>query len=494
MVSAAFQTFKANDPYELLISQIIQVESQPLFDLQFKRDTQDRISSALDTFDSDVSSLHTLLTSFTDAFSNPFAARSAELSDATSFSVTAGDEAPLGSHSLQVLRLASTDTRISQQYTSSGASLRSFFDTNGSQTFEIKVASPTDTDPNNRVAVSVTVNPTGTTDEDILDEISLAINDAMDAAIDAGTIQTAEAANASVVNETTDTARLSLRSGKTGYANRLEFTDSAGGLLAQLDVTNAAVATGTGGGQVTSVGTSETDSQLNAQFILDGLTLYRSSNQVTDALEGLTLDLKQVGDPFDFSVGPDTDGIKDQISDFISKYNTILEFIDGSTQVDSDLDIRADFAGDSLLTGLKFGMRSDIAQQVTGQPVGAPTLLTEIGITINDDGTLELSDTDALTDALSENAGAVQTLFSGTDGIATRLKDRLDTYTGTNGLIDNRMDSVDERISRLDDQIADYEDRLAQREDQLRLQFARLQEALALFQGQQQTLGSFFGF
>ena len=469
MVSAAFQTFKANDPYELLISQILQVESQPLYDLQLKLDTQERISSALDDFDSDVSSLHSLLTSLTDPFSNPFAAKAAELSD-------------------------STDTRLSQQYTSSGSSLRGFFDTNGEQTFEINVASPTEDDPNNRVAVAVTVNPTGTTDEEILDEIALAINDAMDAALDDGSILSSELASASVVNETTDTARLTLRSGQTGFANRLEFTDSAAGLLAQLDVTNTAVSTGTAGGQVTNVGTSETDSELNAQFVLDGLTMYRSSNQVTDALDGLTLDLKQTGDAFDFSVGPDIDAISDQVADFISKYNSIIEFIDGQTQVDADLEIRADFAGDSLLTGLKFGMRSDLALQVTGQPVGAPTLLTEIGITVNDDGTLELSDTDALEEALSENTGAVQSLFSGEDGFATRLKNRLDTYIGTNGLIDNRMDSVDDRISRLDDQITDFEDRLLQREDQLRMQFAKLQEALALFQGQQQTLGSILGF
>ncbi len=493
MVSALFETFKAGDPYELLISQIIQIESQPKFDLESKKDTQERMKSALTELDSKISSLHTLLTSFTDVLANPFEARAADLSNTDSFTVTAGDDAPLGSHSLQVLRLAATDTRVSKQYSAAGTDLRSFFDTNGPQTFEIRVASPTDTDPDNRVSIAITVDPTGTTDDEILDEIALAINDAMDQAVDDGLIKSTEVGSASVVNETSDTSRLSLRSGQTGYANRLEFTDSAGGLLALLEVTNNALASGTSGGQITRVGTGETDSDLNAQFILDGLTMYRSSNQVSDALDGLTITLKQTGDLVDFSVKPDTDGIKSQINDFIKKYNDILTFIQGKTQVDGDLDIRADFAGDTLLTGLRFGMRSDLARQVTGQPVGAPTLLTEIGIEVNDDGTLSLEDEDKLTEALEENASAVRDLFTGADGFATRLKTRLDAYLGSDGLIDNRVDSIEDRITRLEDQITDFDERMALRENQLREQYAKLQEAIALFQSQQQYLGGFFG-
>ena len=495
MVSAAFSVFKQDDPYELLISQIIAVESQPLFDLDLKKQTQERIQTALNDYDSKVSALHTLLTSFTDVFANPFDARAATLSDNTSFDVTVSEDAALGSHSLQVERLASTDTRVSQQFTSAGTSLRSFFDTNGAQTFQINVASPTDEDPLNRVDISVTVDPTGATDEDILGEISSAINTAMSDAADAGTIKATEEASSSVVNETTDTARLSLSSAQTGYANRLEFTDSAGGLLGLLQVDSAALSSGTSGGQITSVGTSESDSELNSKFILDGLTLYRSTNQVSDALPGLTLDLKQTATAStDFTVGSDTEGIKNEILDFIAKYNDILSFIDGKTDVDGDLNIRADFAGDTIMTGLKFGMRNDVALQITGQPSGAPSYLSDLGITIEDDGSLTLEDEDKLTSALQDDSAAVKSFFSGTDGLATRLKDRLDTYLGSDGLIDNRLDSVDSRISRLDDRIADFEDRLTAREDQLRTQFAQLQQTLALFQGQQQFLSGAFGF
>ena len=73
-----------------------------------------------------------------------------------------------------------------------------------------------------------------------------------------------------------------------------------------------------------------------------------------------------------------------------------------------------------------------------------------------------------------------------------RLLDRLDRFVGTDGLIDARQEVIDDRISRLDDRIADWDDRLLQREDMLREQFARLQEALELFNGQQGLVNSFF--
>jgi flagellar hook-associated protein 2 len=494
MVSSTFALFKANDPYEILISNLLQIERQPRYALEDRKTAQESYKTALSDLDSKISSLHSLLTSLTDAFNSPFDARTASPSSNDNFSVSVTDEAAFGSHSLLVQRLATADTRISQQLTGSGSTLRSFFDTNGSQTFSIEVASPTDEDPDNRVSIDVSVDPTGTTDEDILQEISDAINSAMDAAVDAGTIEDDHAALASMVNETTDTARLSLRSGQTGYANRLDFTDSAGGLLSLLQLSNNSVASGTGGGQVTAVGTSETDSTLNAKFQLDGLTLYRSSNQVTDALTGVTLDLEQVGDTaIDFSITSDTESIRSKIDDFISQYNEILSFVESKTAVDGGLDIRGQFAGDSTFRSLRFDMRNEIARMVTGQPDGAPTLLTELGIEINDDGTLELTDTDALTDALESDADAVERLFSGSDGVATRLKDLLDAYTGVNSILDNRIETVEDGIARLDDQMAEFDDRLAIRENELRKQYAKLQETMALFQGQQLFLGGFFG-
>jgi len=493
MLSAINSAILADDPYEILISQMIQLERQPQFVLEDQRAAAKRFKTVLSDFDSKLSTLHTLMKTFTNQFSNPFEGRAVSGGETDAFTVAIGDEAAFGTHSLRVERLAATDTRISKQLTGTGNALSTFFGANGAQTIQISVASPTDVDPDNRVDIDVLVDPVGTTDEEILKEIATAIDDAMDAAVTAGTIKNTERASGSVVKETSTTARLSLRSGQTGFTNRLTFTDSANGLLSLLELDNAAVATGTGGGQVTDVGTDETNSALNSRFVLDGLTLYRSNNQVSDALEGVTLSLKQAATTAsDFSVEPDAEGIEEQVKSFIESYNDILTYIKAKAEVDGDTGSRGDFAGETTFTGLRFGMRNDIAKQVTSQSVGAPGYLRDLGITIGTDGTLSLSDADALVAAVRSDAAGVQGLFAGTDGIATRLTNRLDSFLGIDGILDGRSDAIDDRVKRLDDQIDRWDALMEIRENQLREQFARLQEAMTLFQGQQQTLSNFF--
>ena len=484
--------YNANDPYEQLIAQMIRIESQPQFVLRERKSTQEVYRAVLNDFDSALSSLHTALEGLTDIFANPFAARAASVPEGAGFGATATDDAVPGAHTLTVEQLASADSRVSQRLPSAGTSLRSFFDSNGVQTFSIEVASPTDDEPDRRVPVAVTVLPVGSTDSEILGEIRQAITDAMGAAVADETITAEAAASASVVNETTDTARLSLRSGDTGYDNRLGFTDSDSGLLALLELDQTAVTTGEGGGALTSIGTSETDSGLNARFVLDGLTLYRASNDVDDALDGVNLTLQAPGAATTFSIGTDGDAVVKDVEGFIQKYNAVLDFIKRKSAIDPDAGTRGQFASDTTVRGLRFGMRSDLIGTVSGQPEGFERL-TDLGIEINDDGTLALADRDALLGAVERDASAVQQLFSAEDGgLATKLQAQLDRFLGTNGMLKARKDVADERIRRLDTSIDRWDERLERRESVLRQQFAQLQEVVALLQGQQGTLDSLF--
>ncbi|NNF59056.1 MAG: flagellar filament capping protein FliD [Rhodothermaceae bacterium] len=604
--------FNANDPYELLIAQIIQIERQPQFALQGKRSEQTIFKAVLSDFDSTLSALDASLGRLTDVLANPFGALTANVPEGAGFGVVASDSAAPGPHTLQVERLATADSRLSQQFAQDGSTLRSFFDTNGAQTFTVEVASPTEEDPDARVGIEVTVDPSGDTDAEILDEISTAIDEAMDVAADEGTIQRGDMVSASIVNETSDTARLSLRSGDTGFGNRLSFTDSASGLLGLLQVnsdgivgdpvittTPATAASFTGdaidapvsvgllggdleievngvattvsfgsgsytaediattlsdelgadvdvevvdgalqfttaatgssaslqitggsladdfgldimaspvngtdettstqtegtGGQVTAIGTSETDSALNSRFQLDGLTLYRSTNEITDAVEGITLSLNATGDLTTFNVGSDGESIVKEVEGFIKNYNDVLSFIKQRSNVDPEAGTRGNFAGDATIAGLRFGMRNDSLIAVDSQVAGAPTVLADLGIELNDDGTLKLADKDKLVAAAQADADGVQSFFSADDGLATRLQARLDTFLDTGGILDSRTDAIEARIDRFDTQIERWDDRLALREDQLRTQYAYLQEAIATFQSQQSSLVSFY--
>ncbi len=489
---ASISSLNSDDPYEKLIASMVSIERQPQAKLQSVRDDKAVLKGIMSDMDSKVSALHTLLKGFTDPFSSSFKARSASQPSSGAFKVTASDEAALGSHSLAVERLASTDTRISSQRTATSTALSTAF-AGKEQSFSMQVGSPTTEDPNNRVDVAVTFTPQGTTDEEVLKELSTAIKDAMAGAVESGTIKSQDAASASIVKETSGTARLSLRSGGTGFANRLGFTDSSDGLLAAIELNNEAVALPGGGGQVFDVGTSEQTSALNSKFTLDGLTLYRSSNTVSDAVDGLSLTLSKAGEPAEsFGIDPGTDTIKSKVQDFISKYNSLVSHIVGKTSVDGDTGDRAVLANDSLFTGLRYGLRSDLAQGVSGLPEGAPSTLADLGIETKRDGTLSLSSDSKLTSALQKDSGSVAAFFTGENGLATRLQNRLDAYVGSSGLMKSRKDSVDTQIKRLDTQIKAWDTRMASRETELRNQFAVMQTTLASLQSQQSSLSSYF--
>ncbi|MFT4604000.1 MAG: flagellar hook-associated protein 2, partial [Rhodothermales bacterium] len=285
-----------------------------------------------------------------------------------------------------------------------------------------------------------------------------------------------------------------LRSGQTGFKNSVTFTDSANGLLAAMEVSTAAVASGTGGGYVTDIGTTESDSLLNSKFVLDGLTMYRSSNQASDALTGITLSLKEVQtDPLDFAVGPDVEGIKGQVSDFITKYNDIVTQLAGSTMIDGSLGLRGVFAGDPTMRSLRFNLRNDIASTVTSQAGSMVQSIAELGIDIAEDGSLSIDDDDIFDEAIESDPVAFKALFTGSDGIAQRLEARLDGYLGADGIFDNRVDVLDESVRRISDQIKSFDDRMYRRENQLRAQYAKIQESISLFQSQGQFISSING-
>jgi len=64
----------------------------------------------------------------------------------------------------------------------------------------------------------------------------------------------------------------------------------------------------------------------DASFILDGISMTRSSNTVGDALPGVTLNLmKGGGATTSFTVSNDTKAVTDKINGFISSYNSALE-------------------------------------------------------------------------------------------------------------------------------------------------------------------------
>mgnify|MGYP000285865739 CR=1 FL=1 len=483
--------FSNQSSIERLISQYMALESRPRDDLVSKKDTLNERKTVLSNLDSKLSTLETKVERLTDTITDYFAAKLATGSDNDKFTVSAASSAELGNHNLTVDRLAVSDTRVSKQYTDTDTSFSSF---TTDQTFSIEVAHPTDTDSSNRVSISVTVTADkfSQNDDQVLADIADAINSAMTSAVSSETIDSDEVVHASIVTEETGKSRLVLRTEQSGYTYRMDFTDSTDDLLQALEVNAAVQYSGTSGGYITYVGTSATNSELNSKFTMDGLTFYRDSNNVTDALTGVTLQLLDTFSTTEtITVNVDTESVKGEVQGFLDAYNEALKFLRTNTQMDPDTYEAGTLSNDYIYRGIITELRTIVSNEVSGVSNSDYSRLSSIGIKADDKGLLSIADSDKFTEALEANATNVSDLFNASDGIAVEIKDYIDNFVDTGGTIDNSKDNIDDQVTYLDDRISYMDEWLLKRETQLREEFARLQDTMARLANQQSFFSSF---
>lgn len=384
---------------------------------------------------------------------------------------SASSEAVSGTHTLLVTQLAKSDSVLSSVMTGSGTDIVTATGS-GTKTFTVTVNGTT-------TPVSVTLNA-GDSNATALANIASAVN--------------ASGANvsASVVSVTSTTSRLVITSKTTGSAQALTLANTSGTLLDALGLTNAVLTNRTAATSSAGGYTYSSTAALDANFTLDGIPLVRGSNSVSDALVGITLELKGTqlssDNPVTLTVGVDKDKIKEQVTKFIKDYNDVLNFLTAKTAVDPTTRVRQILAGDQTFTNLRIQLRDIVTGKVTSVSTGNPSLLAEVGIEAAADGTLSLKNPAALEDALAEDIAKVADLFNSVNGVATRLYERLDQFVGAGGLVQTAQEGMRQTLKSVTDRIALFNKRLDLKADRFRAEFLKLQEAIARITQQQQAL------
>lgn len=261
--------------------------------------------------------------------------------------------------------------------------------------------------------------------------------------------------------------RLQVSGTETGAANAVGFTESGVtlGLSTPANTVQAAQ---------------------DAQFEVDGLAFTSAGNVVNDAISGLTLNLQSVG-ATNVEVGPDNAGLKDVVTDFVSKLNAVINDVKAEFTVGNRDSSR--LFGDSTLRSLQSQLSQAITSPVT---IGGSTrLLSEIGIETTREGTIEL-DSAKLEAALTENADAVRELFAGNgadDGFGAVIASVVDGFADSaDGRLKSRVDGIDGEVRSLDDQIERLEDRLTSYEEQLAAEFIFMEQTIASLNSQNDFL------
>ncbi|SOB95397.1 flagellar filament capping protein FliD [Thalassospira xiamenensis] len=185
---------------------------------------------------------------------------------------------------------------------------------------------------------------------------------------------------ASLVKVADGQTSLILTSTKEGAANRMTLSDDSGSVLQNLGILSDATTINV---------TNEVDIGNDAQFKLDGVTITRSSNEVTDLVDGLTFSLfaAEPGTTIALEVEQDLNQAKEAIVGFVDAYNALQTFINEKTYVDSATSKASEDAillGNSAVKSVESALRQLIGTPATGVTDIANktdySLLAEIGI------------------------------------------------------------------------------------------------------------------
>ena len=73
----------------------------------------------------------------------------------------------------------------------------------------------------------------------------------------------------------------------------------------------------------------------DAEIVVNGTKIKRSTNSIADALQGVTLDLKTTtkpGEPQNLVIGIDKSGSADKIKEWVDNYNSLLDTFNSLTK------------------------------------------------------------------------------------------------------------------------------------------------------------------
>ena len=418
---------------EGIVSQLMSLERQPLIALQRKtKDTEAQISSygtlksAISSFQDAMKELGTL-----DAF-RKFATNS---SDEDVLTATADKDGAAGIYNVDVTRLAQNHKLGSNEF------------------LNTDIIGGTGGD-----SITLTVG-TDSTVIDLTGGMTLAgIRDAINSASDNPGV------TATILNTGDGNQRLILTADESGYDNRVElaFGGTVGTALGMTTINRDGV------GAVLADLT-----QLDAAYSIDGFALTASSNQVTGALDGLSLELKGVGSSV-LAVNRDDESIQESAKAFVDAYNEVLNKI---SELSSD-----ELSADSTLRGIVRSMRNTLNTAPVGL-TGSFNALSQLGIKTNADTGLLVFNESEFGKALDTDFASVSQVFANDDqGVAFRFEAMADSLLDIDGILDSRVDTLNDRVRRFEKNEGYIEYRLERKEAALRRQYSALDSLVGSLQ------------
>ena len=392
-------------------------------------------SSALTQLNTEVTALSNAVDTLNDP-AGALSARAVSSSQPAIATATASNSTPVGSHTIVVNNLASSSSYYSSAVASSTTVL-------AAGAFTIQVGS--------QPATTITIDDTNNT----LDGLAAAITNAN------------LGVTASVVNDSTG-ARLAIVSNASGAASDLTVNNAG----SSLSFTKGATGT-------------------DASLTIDGVPISSAGNTIANSVAGLTLNLVGAapGTQVQIAVSPDTTKVTQAVTDFVTAYNTIIQDLSSQFTYNASTGSAGALASDAGARMVQTELLSAVTYAGTGNSFNT---LAQLGVSMNNDGTLTVDDA-KLSSAVNSDFAGVQNFFhpaTGT-GFAAALKAQLDPLTDpTQGAFSIELKGMSDGQKSFQDQIDNYEIYIATEKILLTQQYTQVDLALRQLPLLQQQINS----
>ena len=432
-----------------LIAGLVKAEQGPTNILQSQKATLQAQEGVYTTVISSLADLKSAAQSL--SLSKDFNKKTATSSDNTVLTASADSTALASYNTIVVDTLAKAQSVKSTSFTSSSDGI-------GTGTLTIHVGS---------TSTSVTIDATNNTVTGLKDAIN----------------SSGAAVTASIVNVGTSASpdyRLVVQSKDTGIANAVTITGSlAGG-------TDPFV----GGGQVVQAAA-------DAILSVNGLTITRSNNTISDVIPGVTFVLLKEGNhdgvissedtSAHVTVSADGSAIKSSIKEFVDSYNAVNKIVNDQFTLHPDTKHQGALGGDAALRGVISRLRSEIS--APGGIGAGLQFMSDVGITFEKDGSLAIDDA-KLSSTLETDPTGVSNLFTLVqNGIGKRVPGAVDDFiSSVDGSLTFREKGIQASIDRIDQKVAREQDRISAFQERLTQQFSDLEKLVSQLKSQNDFL------
>ncbi|WP_298717817.1 flagellar filament capping protein FliD [uncultured Oceanisphaera sp.] len=281
--------------------------------------------------------------------------------------------------------------------------------------------------------------------------------------------------------------------------SRLVFFADKTGTESQITVSATGNADGEGGADLATLDDALTTVQAakDAVVTIDGATVTSQTNEIENAIQGVTLDLKKINDAPDgekpdtkLTIGYDKKTVESNLKGFVTAFNKVMGTINQLTAYDAETERAGPLNGDGSTRNLTSQIRNMLSEPIEGAVAPIKTL-TDLGITSKQDGTIELDD-DILKKQVEDNFERIGLLFASEKGVSNKLDEMLESFVGKEGVLTERDKSLNEQMAKLDKDAVDFELYMEKFEERTYKQFTSMDIMVAQLNQQLSAVTSAF--